>query len=273
MNFLFWNIKSKNNFLSTIQNVVSEEDVDVVAFAEFPSGHERTFENNLQQIDKQFKYLFPIKPGKIELFYRSGCLNIVNAYDGERIRMFKIFSSVDKMTYQLVFCHIWSKFNVPKQQLYHMVPSIVSEISHQEEYENNRRTIVCGDFNMDTYEDGMLLNNGFNAMMTENIAKLQTRRVMKQDYSMFYNPMWGLYGDVHGSTVAGTYYYRASFPIHQYWHMLDQVIMRPDVIPVFDKQALKIVAKGKTYSLLNNKGIIDQRNYSDHLPIKFKLNI
>ena len=85
--------------------------------------------------------------------------------------------------------------------------------------------------------------------------------------------MWGLYGDVHGNDVAGTFYYRACQPIHQYWHMLDQVIMRPDVIPVFDKRALKIAAKGNTYNLLNNKGIVDTKNYSDHLPIKFKLNI
>ena len=157
MNFLFWNIRAKESFISTIQNVVREEDIDVVAFAEFPFGQELKFEKSFQQIDSQYKYLSPITPGKIELFYKSGQLSIVNAYHGERIRMFKIFSMVDNMTYQLVFCHIWSKYNIPDKQKYHMVPSIVNEINQMEISENNRRTIVCGDFNMDTYEDGMRL--------------------------------------------------------------------------------------------------------------------
>lgn len=273
MNFLFWNIKRKDSFLATVQNIVREEDIDIIAFAEFPAGKENLFEKELKRVCPTFKYLQPIIKNKIEIFYKDGLVDIVNSYDGERISANKIVSAVDHKTYILIFCHIWSKLYLETRQQNYQVPFIVDEIKELEAREGNEYTLVCGDFNMDVFQDSMLLHNGFNAMMTANIANKHIRKVHKEDFTMFYNPMWGLYGDLHGNDVAGTYYYNASQPVHQYWHMLDQVIMRPSVIPVFDKKSLKIVSKGATYNLLNSKGIIDKNNYSDHLPIKFKLNI
>lgn len=273
MNFLFWNIKQKDSFFSTIQNIVKEEALDLIAFAEFPQGKETVFESQLQHVSTEFKYLMPNTKNKIEIFYKQGVVDISNAYDGERISANKIISAIDKKTYILVFCHVWSKLFLETKQQNYQIPFIVEEIKDFEATEKNENTLVCGDFNMDAFQDAMLLHNGFNAMMTTAIACKRTRKVQKKDFSMFYNPMWGLYGDIHGNDVAGTYYHNAYQPVHQYWHMLDQVIMRPDVIPVFDKKALKIVSKGMTYNLLNKKGVIDDKNYSDHLPIKFRLNI
>lgn len=272
MNFLFWNIKKKDTFIPTIQAIAREEDIDVFAFAEFPTGREAAFEAGLQNVLPSFKYLNPIAVGKIEIFYKHGTVNITPSYHGERIKGYNVVSNVVNETFLLFFTHIWSKANVPEKQQNYKTPFVVKEITDREAAENNDKTIVCGDFNMDVFQDGMLMHNGFNAMMTSQIAQNGSRKVNKQDFNMFYNPMWGLYGDVHGREVAGTYYYRVYEPVVQYWHMYDQVIMRPSVIPYFDKNALKIVAKGNNYNLLTRKGVIDT-NYSDHLPIKFKLNI
>ena len=273
MNFLFWNIHKKNSFFNTIADIVREEDIDVMAFAEFPVGDELAFEALLKGHDTSFAYLAPNRKGKIELYYKDGRVNLDNAYDGARVSAKTIKSEVNGLTYQLVFCHIWDRWNMPENQQNYLVPDVVDEIKDFEKNSQNTLTLVCGDFNMDAYSEGMLLHNGFNAMMTSNIAKEKTRRVNKKDYDMFYNPMWGLYGDVHGHDAAGTYYIRDYKPVHQYWHIVDQVIMRPDVIDVFEKDSLKIVAKGHTYNLLNSKGTINNIDYSDHLPIKFKLNI
>lgn len=272
MDFLFWNIKKKDTFIPTIQAIAQEEDIDVFAFAEFPSGCEAAFETGLRQVAPSFKYLNPIVTGKIEIFYKDGSVNITPCYHGERIKGYNVASNVVKETFLLFFTHVWSKANVSEKQQNYRTPFVVKEITDHENTVQNYKTIVCGDFNMDVFQDGMLMHNGFNAMMTSHIALQGSRRVNKQDFNMFYNPMWGLYGDVHGREVAGTYFYRVYEPVVQYWHMYDQVIMRPSVIPYFDKQALKIVAKGINYNLLTGKGVIDIK-YSDHLPIKFKLNI
>lgn len=273
MNFMFWNIQQKDSFFTTIQDIMLEEGIDVVAFAEFPNGKEVLLESVLQRLDPSFKYLIPFRKGKIEVFYKSCMVNIVPAFDGERICANKIVSAVDGKTYIFFYCHLWSKIFKESRQQNFEVPFIVEEITRYESSEHNQNSIVCGDFNMDAFQDGMLLHNGFNAMMTSSIANRRSRKVNKCDFDMFYNPMWGLYGDVHGNRVAGTYYYNAYDAVHQYWHMFDQVIMRPDVIPVFDKSSLKIVSKGTTYDLLKTNGIINKNQYSDHLPIKFKLNI
>lgn len=274
MNFLFWNIQKKDSFLKTIQDIVKEEEIDLVAFAEFPEGEVAVFESELKKVAGEYKYLQPYKDCKIEIFYKEGLVNVSNALVGERISANKIISAVDNNTYILVFCHVWSKLYLDSSQQNYQVPMLVDEIKEFEKTEKCENTIVCGDFNMDAFQDGMLLCSGFNAMMTSDIANMRIRKVYNKEFSMFYNPMWGLYGDVHGNGVSGTYYYsNARKPVHQYWHMLDQVIMRPNVIPVFDKKSLKIISKGKTYNLLNAKGIIDKRKYSDHLPIKFTLSI
>ena len=272
MNFLFWNIKRKDSFFNTIIDIVVEEDIDVIAFAEFPDGQQTVFKDLLVHNGIPFHYLSPIRTNKVELFYKAGKVNISRAYDGERISVSKIQSQVDHNDYLLVFCHLSSKLYSDKEQQSHLCRYIVNEITTYESSVNNFRTLVCGDFNMDPFDSGMKLCDGFNAMMTASLASKIIRKVCNKEYKLFYNPMWGLYGDLHGGDVPGTYIYASTEPIHQYWHMLDQVIMRPDVIPVFDKRQLRIVTKGHRYNLLNRNNNISN-HYSDHLPIKFTLNI
>lgn len=49
MNALFWNIKKKDTFTNTIVNIVREEDIDLIAFAEFPPMQQSFFEQELRK--------------------------------------------------------------------------------------------------------------------------------------------------------------------------------------------------------------------------------
>ena len=191
MNFLFWNIKKKDTFIPTIQAIAQEEDIDVLAFAEFPNGSETAFETGLQHVSPSFKYLNPIAVGKIEVFYKNDLVNITPCYHGERIKGYNVIGNVVNETFLLFFTHVWSKANVTEKQQNYRIPFVVKEITDHETAEHNNKTIVCGDFNMDAFQDGMLMHNGFNAMMTSHIAQQGSRRVNKQYFNMFYNPMWG----------------------------------------------------------------------------------
>lgn len=53
--------------------------------------------------------------------------------------------------------------------------------------------------------------------------------------------------------------------------MFDQVLIRPDLITNFDTDSLDILTSDGEVSFLKNN-IID-KSISDHLPIKFSLNL
>lgn len=272
MNILFWNINKKDTFIKTIAEIVREENIDIVAFAEFPQGSDAAFERELVRVSSSFKHLEPVTPGKVEIFYKAGVVDISYAYNGRRITIDRVHSRIDHEDYYFAFCHLKDSLITDKKQLPGYARHTVREIVDFEKEYRSKRTIVCGDFNMDPYEPSMLEHDGFNAMLTSAIAMKHQRNVEGQSFEMFYNPMWGLYGDLYAQDVADTYYYAPGQPIQPYWHIIDQVILRPDVIPVFDKSQLKIVAKGQNYNLLNRNDNISDL-YSDHLPIKFTLNI
>ena len=85
---------------------------------------------------------------------------------------------------------------------------------------------------------------------------------------MFYNPMWNLFGDFEAPY--GTYYYGKNTIDNIYWHILDQVIIRPNLRDSFVDKSLKIITKTNSVSLLNKKGHPDKKT-SDHLPIVFEI--
>ena len=85
--------------------------------------------------------------------------------------------------------------------------------------------------------------------------------------------MWGCLGDNGKGGIPGTIYHNPSNSIQYFWNMFDQVLIRPDIIPYFDNDSLKIVTSGKSYNLLNANGRIDSERISDHLPIMFNLKI
>lgn len=81
--------------------------------------------------------------------------------------------------------------------------------------------------------------------------------------------MWSLLGDA-SEGPPGSYYCSQSEQIAYFWHMFDQVLLRPDVLPMFQNDKLKIIDRVGDISLLNNNGIPDKK-ISDHLPILFQL--
>ena len=72
---------------------------------------------------------------------------------------------------------------------------------------------------------------------------------------------------------AGTYYYERAEHKVQFWHMFDQVLLRPDMISVFKNDELRILETDGLESFLNNSGIPESRKFSDHLPVLFSLDI
>lgn len=138
------------------------------------------------------------------------------------------------------------------------LPDFRSVIRMVEREAGHERTVVFGDFNMNPFEFGVVDARGLNAVMTREIAARKTRTVDAGAYPFFYNPMWSCFGDstheAHppGSPAhepAGTCYYPAAESKWYYWNMFDQVLLRPDLLPCFRSEDLKIEVTDGTTSL------------------------
>ena len=111
---------------------------------------------------------------------------------------------------------------------------------------------------------------GLSAVASRRIAERATRTVQGREYRLFYNPMWGHFGDSKGDT-AGSYFYDSSEHTNYFWNVFDQVLLRPELAKRFDSSQLSIVKSVGERLLVRPDGRPDGTLYSDHLPIVFEL--
>ena len=149
---------------------------------------------------------------------------------------------------------------------------IARTIREQEEKVGHQRTIIVGDLNMNPFEKGLVSANGLNAVMSRQVASRKTRTVKSKEYPFFFNPMWAHLGD-RTDRPPGTHYYDRSELVNYYWNVLDQVIIRPDLMDRCDGERIRILTKLGETSLVLNDGRPDQRKFSDHLPLLFELEL
>jgi endonuclease/exonuclease/phosphatase family metal-dependent hydrolase len=158
-----------------------------------------------------------------------------------------------------------------KRELF--LSQVVSQVSWAEKKLGHERTIVAGDFNANPFERELGSTSGMHAVMTSDLASAEPRRLLDKEYGFFYNPMWILYGDRQDGKPAGTYYFDGGQPHEWYWHMLDQVLVRPVLIPRLPLTSLRIITAGPSGNLATPGGRPDRKKGSDHFPIVLDLEL
>jgi len=123
---------------------------------------------------------------------------------------------------------------------------------------------------MNPFDVGVVGAHALNAVMTRELARKEKRTVASQPYRLFYNPMWGHFGD-RTPGPPGTYFYAASTPGNYYWNVFDQVLLRPQLMD--DLVELRILDTDGCTSLVTPKGYPRSAETSDHLPVLFRLNL
>ncbi len=98
----------------------------------------------------------------------------------------------------------------------------------------------------------------------------QSRRLQKEKYRFFYNPMWNHLGD--RGDISGTFYFDSSEPLCYFWNLFDQVLLRPDLLEGFAPEQVRVLTKVRGVSLLEADGRPDKAMASDHLPVLLELN-
>jgi hypothetical protein len=158
-----------------------------------------------------------------------------------------------------------------KQELF--LQQVVAALSYFENKIGHDRSIVLGDFNANPFDSPVASALGMNAVISQAIAQGDARRILSRSYRYFYNPMWNLLGDAVRGSAPATYYYRGSDTNELYWHMLDQVLIRPSLLNRFDIAALDIVTAVRTKQLTRANGTPDSTRFSDHLPVVFGVDL
>jgi hypothetical protein len=132
--------------------------------------------------------------------------------------------------------------------------------------------VLVGDLNMSPFENGVVSAAGLHGVMSRQVARKGSRIVQSREYPFLYNPMWNLMGD-EPPGPPGTYYYPEGGHRAFFWHMFDQVLIRPGLLDRFDAQRLRVLESVDHTPLLNAAGLPDGDRASDHLPLLFQLNL
>ena len=125
---------------------------------------------------------------------------------------------------------------------------------------------------MDPFDDGMIAADGFHAIssLSESSSGNRSRICNGQEYPFFYNPMWNFLGD-RSPGKPGTYWYRSGQINEYFWHMFDQVILRPSIAKLVDFHDISIIGGDGEEQFSDANGRPDKDKISDHYPIVFSL--
>jgi endonuclease/exonuclease/phosphatase family metal-dependent hydrolase len=270
LTFLFWNIQRKP-LTASLKRLIHLHQVDVLMLAECPLRPADLLPELNSTKRSEYHYSAGNLCEKIEMYTRFADSYVMALPERPRAAV-RHFVLPDRPSLLLVAVHLIDKRNHSEAGQHIEASWVSSTIQESEKLVGHHRTMVVGDFNMNPFEQGIIATDGFHAVMTREIASKREREVQNNLYPFFYNPMWNHFGDANG-LPSGTYYHWAAEHICYFWNMLDQVLVRPDLLSVFKTEEVQILTNDGADSLIKANGRPDEAIGSDHLPILFKLHI
>lgn len=255
MKIMFWNTHKSHNINQTIVDIVQEKSVDIIALAEYSDDI-----NVLCSTLNMNPYL------------TIGCNRIIvlgtkkNVEPGEQTDHYSF--QIIEGKYIICIMHLPSKLHSSEGDRRIIIQQLIKELEAQEVNLCSENSILVGDINEDPYESGCIAADQFHGIPCYDDALKATRLVQRKPCKMFYNPMWNFFGDF--DKPPGTYYYSNGNAECSYWHIFDQVMIRPCLRQQFAEQSLEIVTHTHNAVLINRKGHPDKK-YSDHFPIVFEI--
>jgi hypothetical protein len=265
---LFWNIR-RNPIEAIVAELARRHEVDILILAESNINPAVLLETlNAQSTEYHFSPQLGCR--KIQLYSRFETQFIKAIFEHSRITVRRL-NLPGLIEILIVMIHMPSKRNWSADSQGYECNRIAEEIRILETQVGHSRTILVGDLNMNPFDHGTVSARGFHAVMSQAIAREGKRTVQGVDYPFFYNPMWNHFGDTTPG-MPGTYYFRNAEHKVYFWHILDQVLIRPDLLSNFDAKDLQIPDSVGDTSFLTN-GRPNKKIISDHLPLIFRLDL
>ncbi|OPY76043.1 MAG: hypothetical protein A4E64_01693 [Syntrophorhabdus sp. PtaU1.Bin058] len=262
MNYLFWNTDGKkiNDYVC---DLIIELSCDIVALAEY-KGDIAELESKIKMVNNDFYHIPKIGCQRIDILTKYDPTKIHHLHETSNYTMKRI-PHESLGFHSVVFVHLRSKLYMSDDALLEEARLLKADIDEAEK-KCDDKTVVVGDFNMNPFEKGMIGATAMHSIPSRKISSRVTRTVNRRKYSMFYNPMWNLLGDI--DEPPGSYFYNKSSHVNYFWNMFDQVIIRPSLLNNFIPESTAIIKKTANFSLVNDEGY---PSVSDHLPIYFEI--
>lgn len=261
MNFIFWNVKGKQNNVDLILQHAKQNDVDVVAICEAPEDCACT-SNTFIMVEHVDEIT------DIQVFKR-GSIRLKYVRENSHFVLLKL--EKNDQVYNIAVVHFPSLLHDEHEIRWRATFQQLNEgLSREEQKQKNKNTLILGDFNRNIFEDSLAaVVVGFNAKLFRFLTERPCQIIDGQQYDILYNPMLNLYKDIGASDKAyGTYFYREN-PLC--WLCFDNVLLKHPIIDKFDSTKLKILDTLVSISLVRNYK--PDRKFSDHLPLYFEIDL
>jgi hypothetical protein len=269
---VFWNIDGKrpqDGIVRLISGLQREEDADVIVLADCSDG---VIGSLLQALNPKGVIDFALAPtrSRVRVVARR-TISFTQEIDGhEYYSILKLWRGTGP---QLLFApvHMVSLLEKEAPHIDKELEKFAQAIRLVELRAKHARTIVMGDLNAHPFSDGVASSVGLHGVMSRTVATRIERQASHRAYPFFFNPMWRFFSDAT-TEPAGTYY-REPGGDHTgyYWHLFDQVLIRPSLIPFYQDDSVCIVTAIAGVSLAGTNWIPDRAIGSDHYPIRIRL--
>jgi hypothetical protein len=267
---LFWNMSGVND-AGLVASLAHEHATDILVLAECAIPTQK-LQLALNTGSRRLFFPDPLATGRITLFTTVKPLKKTESFVKDTrycsVRQYKLplFGSM-----LLVAVHLSSKTNLEGAEQSQLAGRLRELVNEAEERVGHARTVVVGDFNMNPFEDGLVGSEAMHAVSDRRVAARGSRTVLSEPRTFLYNPMWRFLGD-NGPHPPGTFFHSGSSPVTHFWNVFDQVLFRPELLPHFTDDGVRIVTEIRGVPLACDKGRPDRTVGSDHLPIVLRLS-
>lgn len=270
MNFLLWNVGGKD-LSQRIALLARYRQIDVFALCEAEASVSSILDSLNNQFTNEYYLLDTVGCDYVHLIARLHPSFCTTMCEDSRFTIMHI-EPPGLVSIILAAAHLQSKLFADSADQAGHCEDLASEIARIEDQIGHQRTVLVGDLNQSPFEEGLVSAKGLNAVMCRDVARRGMRTFNKRSYRLFYNPMWSRLGDALPGPP-GTYYRTSAAKCETFWHMLDQVLVRPALLDAFDLASLEILTSDGEDTLTRAGNRPSVRLASDHLPLMFSMNL
>lgn len=216
---MYWNTHNNKSIDPYLVSAIAENKCDIVVLSEYPNDM-----NNLCN-------LLSMKKRDFEPVYMVSGNNRIRMIFDKRIKIsvlndqyphFSLFS-MDIFNKKVIIAgvHFISKLCISSDNEQKAeTRKLLRALAERRKEESIDNIIIIGDFNFNPFEEACYVADCLHALpFPDKVLNSKKRRVMHDEYEMYYNPMWDLMK--FSNPPACTYYYSKSGLTNFLWNIYD----------------------------------------------------